>query len=347
MVFTVFLYSSEPKVADARFYLENDPGSAGTRFPKNQKTKRMKFLKKAKKILLQTWEGFSEDGCMKLAASLSYYTIFAIAPLLIVIISLVGSLFGRDAVQGKVYEEIRELVGSDAAIQIQSIIANLQQTHNTALGTIIGVIILFIGATGVFMEIQSSINYIWSVRAKPKKGWLKYLINRLLSFLLVLTLGFLLIVTLISNAVLSVLSTRLTQYFPDYTIYLLNTVNLILLLVSISSLFMVVFKILPDAVISWRDAFVGAVFTSLLFMGGRYLIGLYLGRSNLGVTYGTAASVIVILTWVYYSSIILYFGAEFTKAFALESGHGIRAKSTAVFIIKQEAKEITQSRLVL
>lgn len=307
----------------------------------------MKFLKKAKAILKQTWDGFTDDGCMKLAASLSYYTVFAIAPLLIVIISLVGSLFGRDAVQGKVYEELKELVGSDAALQIQSVIANLQQTHNTTLGTIIGVVILFIGATGVFMEIQSSINYIWSVRAKPKKGWLKYIINRLLSFLLVLTLGFLLIVTLIANTILSVLSNQLTEYFPHYTIYLLNTLNLILLLASIASLFMVVFKVLPDAVISWRDAFVGAMFTSLLFMAGRYLIGLYLGQSKLGVTYGTAASIIIILTWVYYSSIILYFGAEFTKAFALESGHGIRAKSTAVFIVKQEAKEIPQSRLVL
>lgn len=305
------------------------------------------LLKKAKTILLQAWEGFIEDGCMKLAASLSYYTIFAMAPLLIVIISLVGSIFGRDAVQGKVYAEIRELVGSEAALQIQSTIANLQQTHNTTLGTIIGVVILFIGATGVFMEIQSSINYIWSVKAKPKKGWLKYLVNRLLSFLLVLTLGFLLIVTLIANTVLTVLSNQLTKYIPDYTIYLLNTLNLVLLLVSIAGLFMVVFKILPDAVISWRDALVGAVFTSLLFLAGRYLIGIYLGHSNLGVTYGTAASVIVILTWVYYSSIILYFGAEFTKAFALESGHGIRTKSTAVFIIKREEKEIPQSRIAM
>lgn len=319
----------------------------GTAVSVKQKTTGMKFLKKTRTILWRTWEGFSDDGCMKLAASLSYYTIFAVAPLLIVIISLVGSIFGRDAVRGRVYGQIRELVGSDAALQIQSTIANLQQTHNTTLGTIIGVVILFVGATGVFMEIQSSINYIWSVKAKPKKGWLKYLINRLLSFLLVLTLGFLLIFSLITNALLSVLSTRLLQYFPDYTIYLLNTINLVLLLASIASLFMVVFKVLPDAIISWRDALVGAVFTSLLFLAGRYVIGLYLSKSNLGVTYGTAASIIVILTWVYYSSIILYFGAEFTKAFALESGHGIRTKSTAVFIVKKEEKEIPQSRLAM
>ncbi|HET7899396.1 MAG TPA: YihY/virulence factor BrkB family protein [Flavisolibacter sp.] len=307
----------------------------------------MKFLKKAWAILSQAWNSFSEDGGMKLAASLSYYTIFAVAPLLIIIIALVGTLFGRDAVQGRVYEEIRLLVGSSAALQIQDIIANVQRSHHTALGTLIGAGALFIGATGVFTEIQSSINFIWSVKAKPKKGWLKYIINRLLSFLLVLVLGFLLIFSLIASTVLTLLGDNLTKHFPNYTVYLLNLLNIVLLLISITGLFMVIFKVLPDAIISWRDALVGALFTSLLFLAGRYLIGIYLSRSKLDVTYGTAASIIVILVWVYYSSIILYFGAEFTKAFALESGHGIRTKSTAVFIVKRESKEITESRLVL
>ena len=284
---------------------------------------------------------------MKLAASLSYYTIFAVAPLVIIIISLVGTLFGHDAVQGRVYEEMRSLVGSSAALQIQSIIANVQRSHHSTIGTIIGVVTLFIGATGVFTEIQSSINFIWSVKAKPKKGWLKYIINRLLSFTLVLALGLILLISLIASAVLSVLGERLTRYIPHYTVYLISTVNVALLLISITGLFMVIFKVLPDAIISWRDALVGALFTSLLFLAGRYLINIYLGRSNLDVTYGTAASIIIILVWVYYTSIILYFGAEFTKAFALEMGHGIRTKSTAVFILKREAKEITQSRLTL
>jgi membrane protein len=317
----------------------------GIPFYKNVKTLRMKFLRDAKTILLQAWDGFLDDWCVKLAASLSYFTIFAVAPLLLIIISIVGSIFGLDAVQGKVYEELRELVGSEAAIQIQSIIANIQQRHNTTLGTIIGIVILFVAATGVFTEIQSSINYIWSVKAKPKKGWLKFLINRLLSFVLVLGLGFLLVISLIGSTILSVLGSKLTRHFPHYTVYLINTINVVLLLISITSLFMVIYKVLPDAVISWRDALVGALFTSLLFMMGRYLISLYLQHANLGVTYGTAASIIILLSWVYYSSIILYFGAEFTKAFALESGHGIRTKSTAVFIIKREEKEIPQSRL--
>ncbi|MDQ6608872.1 MAG: YihY/virulence factor BrkB family protein [Bacteroidota bacterium] len=305
----------------------------------------MKTLKMAWRILRRTGENFSEDNCVKLAASLSYYTIFAVAPLLIIIISIVGSVFGRDAVQGKVYTEIQTLVGSDAALQIQSIIANVGKSHNSAVGTIIGAVVLFIGATGIFTEIQGSINFIWSVKAKPKKSWLKYLINRALSFALVLTLGLMLLITLISSTLLTVLSDKIAKYFPNYSVYFLSVVNVILLLVVITGLFIVIYKVLPDAVISWRDALVGSVFTALLFLAGKYLIGIYLGKSKLGITYGTAASIIIILTWVYYSSLILYFGAEFTRAFALESGHGIRPKSTAVFILKRESKEIPLSRL--
>lgn len=305
----------------------------------------MKILKLAWRILKRTGENFSEDNCMKLAASLSYYTIFAVAPLLIIIISIVGSLFGRDAVQGKVYTEIRALVGSDAALQIQEIIANVQKSHNSVIGTVVGIVILFVGATGIFTEIQGSINFIWSVKAKPKKGWLKYLINRALSFALVLTLGFLLVVSLIASTLLSVLNDKLVIAFPHATVYLLVSLNVALQLLVLIALFMVIYKVLPDAVISWRDALVGSVFTAILFLAGRYLIGIYLGRSGLGITYGAAASIVLILTWVYYSSVILYFGAEFTRAFALETGHGIRPKSTAVFIIKRESKEIPQSRL--
>ena len=200
---------------------------------------------------------------MKLAASLSYYTIFAMAPLLIIIISLVGSIFGRDAVQGTVYTEIQDIVGSEAALQIQEIIANLQSTQNTTIGTIIGIVILVIGATGLFTEIQGSINFIWSVKAKPRKSWLKYLINRGLSFILVLTLGFLLVVTLIASTLLDVLDDKLIKIFPHATVYLLNTLNMVLLFFTITSLFIVIYKVLPDAIISWRDALVGSVFTAL------------------------------------------------------------------------------------
>lgn len=305
----------------------------------------MKRVKNFFSILKHTCIAFSDDNCFKLSASLSYYTIFALAPLLLVVVSLAGSIYGQDAAQGKLYDEINHLVGNDAAIQIQQFIANLQHSHSTTAGAIIGGIILFVGATGVFTEIQGSINFIWSVLAKPKKGWRKYLINRLLSFSLVVGLGFLLLVSLIINALLTLMSDKLIKFFPHTTVYLFQFINTAVILIVITGLFTIIFKILPDAIISWRDAIVGSAFTTVLFLAGKFLIGFYLGKSNLGITYGTAASVVVILTWVYYSSMILYFGSEFTKMFALHSGHGIRPKDTAVFIIKREAKEIPSSRL--
>lgn len=305
----------------------------------------MKKLGRVFRLLADTGHAFSEDNAFKLSAALSYYTIFALGPVLIIIISLAGIFFGKEAVSGRIYEQINQLVGNDAALQIQNIISNIQHSHASIAGTIIGTIVLVIGATGVFTEIQDSINYIWSVKAKPKKSWLKYLINRAISFSLVLGLGFLLLVSLIANALLTLLSDRLIKVFPQYTVSFFQFVNFAIILVVITGLFTVIFKVLPDAVISWRDALIGSALTATLFLFGKFLIGLYLGKANLGITYGTATSIIIILTWVYYSSLILYFGAEFTKVYALYAGEGIRPKQTAVFIIKSEAKEIPTSRL--
>lgn len=300
----------------------------------------MKSLKKFFNILKGTASAFNEDNCIKLSASLSYYTIFSIGPLLIIIISLSAMFYGREAVQGRLYGQISGLIGSDAALQIQEIIKKSQHANKSFIGTVIGTVVLVIGATGIFTEIQDSINYIWSLRAKPKRGIIKFFINRLLSFSLIVSLGFLLLVSLVVSALLGLLSDRLTQYFPDTTVYIFYVLNLVIIFVIISVLFAIIFKVLPDGKIKWKDAFIGAGFTAILFMIGKAGIGYYLGKSNLGATYGTAASVIIILTWVYYTSIILYFGAEFTKVHALEYGGGIVPDETAVFIIKREAKEI-------
>jgi len=300
----------------------------------------MKSLKKFFNILKGTASAFNEDNCIKLSASLSYYTIFSIGPLLIIIISLSAMFYGREAVQGRLYGQISGLIGSDAALQIQEIIKKTQHANKSFIGTVVGTVVLVIGATGIFTEIQDSINYIWSLRAKPKRGIIKFFINRLLSFSLIVSLGFLLLVSLVFSALLDLLSDRLTLYFPDTTVYIFYVLNLVIILVIISLLFAIIFKVLPDGKIKWKDAFIGAGFTAILFIIGKAGIGYYLGKSNLGATYGTAASVIIILTWVYYTSIILYFGAEFTKVHALEYGGGIVPDETAVFIIKREAKEI-------
>jgi membrane protein len=296
-------------------------------------------------LFAKAGNGFLNDNAFKLSASLSYYTVFALGPLLLIIISLAGIFFGREAVQGKLYLQLAGLVGEAAGAQIQEIISNVHRTHSTTTGAIVGAIILIIGATGVFTEMQDSINYIWSVRAKPKKSWLKYLTNRLLSFSLVIGLGFLLLVSLVVNALLNLLSDRLTRIFPNYTVYFFNIINLAIILVVITGLFAVIFKVLPDAKIAWRDALLGALITAILFLLGKLGISYYLERSGLDITYGAAASIIIILSWIYYSALILYFGAEFTKMYALHHGAGIRPKETAVFIIKKESKEVPTSYL--
>ena len=283
---------------------------------------------------------FNDDNGFKLAASLSYSMIFAIGPMLIVVISLAGIFWGRDAVEGRIYAQMKDLVGPNAAVQIQDIIKNLQNNHHTVTGAIIGGVILVITATGVFAEIQGSINYMWSILAKPKKGWLKLLMNRLLSFSLIIAFGFISMVALVINSLMDLLSEYLKKYFSHLTVYFFYGMNLFLGLGAIILLFMIVFRILPDAILRWKDAFIGAVFTGLLFMLGKILIGIYLGNSNIGVLYGAAASIIVILTWVYYSSIILYYGAEFTKAYANIAGYGVKPSSTAVYILKRESREL-------
>ncbi len=305
----------------------------------------MKKLKRFLTLFKNAGIGFIDDNAFKLSASLSYYTIFALGPVLIIVISLVGIFYGREAVQGRVYDQLNGLIGSQAALQIQEIIKNIQNTQATTTGALVGTAILIVGATGVFTEMQDSINYIWSVKAKPKQGWLKFLANRLLSFSLIVGLGFVLLVSLMVNALLNLLSDQLYAYFPNFTIDLFLLINSGITLVTITGLFAVIFKVLPDAVISWTDALIGSVVTALLFLAGKLLIGYYLGKSNLGITYGAAASIVILLSWVYYSALILYYGAEFTKMYALQAGEGIRPKQTAVFIIKREAKEIPTSYL--
>lgn len=296
-------------------------------------------------IFKQAIKEFFNDNCVKLSASLSYYTIFSIGPTLIIMIAFAGIFLGRDAVEGRLYHEIKTLIGPAAALQIQNIIINIQHTKESTTAAIIGIVLLIIGATGVFVEIQDSINYIWSIKAKPKKGWVKFLTNRLISFSLIISFAFILLVTLVINTLIELLSERLQIYFKNVTIVAFYIVNLVVLFVIISCLFAIIFKVLPDATIRWKDVTVGAAFTALLFMGGKFLIGLYIGKSNVGLTYGAAGSIIIIISWVYYSSLILYFGAEFTKIYAIQHGAGIKPVDTAVFIIKREAKEIGDSKI--
>ncbi|MEX2231543.1 MAG: YihY/virulence factor BrkB family protein [Cyclobacteriaceae bacterium] len=295
-------------------------------------------------IVRQAFTEFLNDHGLKFSASLSYYTIFALGPVLIIIISLAGIFFGKDAVEGKIYWQINGLVGSAAALQIQDIISNIEQSQLSRSGAILGIIILFIGATGVFTEMQDSINYIWSIKTKPKKSLVKFFFDRLLSFSLIISFGFILMVSLGVHALVDLMHEKLKTFFDEATVIIFQGFNYVILFVVITTLFAIIFKILPDAKIRWKDTYVGATFTAVLFLIGKFMIGFYLGNSNIGVTFGAAASVVIILLWVYYTSIILYFGAEFTKVYTMNFGGGIVPDKTAVFIIKQEVTELTSSR---
>jgi membrane protein len=301
--------------------------------------KSQNIIPKSWYLLKTTVLEFNDDNAIKLSAALAYYTIFALPPLLIIIITICGVFFGEDAVAGELYGQINGLVGDSAAIQIQETIKNVQLSGSNVFATVFGVGMLLIGASGVFAEIQSSINFIWGLRAKPNKGLKKFIQNRLMSFSMIVSVGFLMLVSLFVSTILDLMSARLKLYFPESTVYLFNIINLIIILISITLLFAIIFKALPDGIIKWKDAFIGASCTAVLFMIGKFAIGFYLGSSTTASVYGAAGSVIIILVWVYYSAIILYFGAEFTKVYAKTYGGKIYPNEYSVEI-KKEILEI-------
>lgn len=295
--------------------------------PKNKKQK-IGFL------LKETFTEFIDDNGMKLSAALSYYTVFSLPPLLIIIISALGFFFGADAVRGEIFWQINGLVGNSAALQIQETIKNVSLSNSNTFVTTIGVIVLLVGASGVFSEIQGSINYIWGIEAKPNRSIIRFLKNRLMSFSMIGTAGFLLMVGLIINSLMDVLNKRLIVYLPDLNVNFYYTINTIILFIIITILFTMIFKTLPDGKVVLRDCIIGAAFTAVLFMLGKFAIGAYLGSSGIASVYGAAGSIILILVWVYYSAVILYFGAEFTKVYAHTHGKKIIPNKYSVRIEK-------------
>lgn len=289
------------------------------------------------KVVIESFQAFSNDKGLKLSAALSYYTIFSLGPMLLVLLSLAGMFYEEEAIEGKVFEEIVGFVGADAALMIQSVLKNLALSGKSMLAIITGAVTLLLGATGVFIEIQDSINQIWKVKALPKKGWLKLIVNRVLSLSMVATLGFLLIVSLIVNSLVTAFSDILGRFVPEETLFLFDYANLGVTFIVLVILFAVIYKVLPDANIKWKSVRSGAIFTSLLFMLGKCLIGLYIGYASVGSVYGAAGTVVVIAVWVYYSAAILFFGAEFTKVYARYKGENIKPSKHAVSIDDFEA----------
>jgi len=304
---------------------------------------RREFYKKLPKVLLATFKGFGEDKGLKLSASLAYYTLFSIGPLLLLLMSLASIFYGGDAIQNKLFGELNGLLGTSAAAQVQEIVKNITFSGKTNFALVASIITLVVGATSVFIEIQDSLNMIWKLKAKPKKGWVAFLKNRLLSSSLIISLGFLMIVTLLVNGAIEALMDVLRREFSSIAEILMYVINLIITFVVITILFGIIFKFLPDAKIKWKHVRTGAIFTAILFMAGRYLIGLYISQTATESTYGAAGAVVVLLVWIYYSAVILYIGAEFTQVYAEAYGGSIEPAEYAVHVQQTEVeKEVSK-----
>ncbi|MBD0334887.1 MAG: YihY/virulence factor BrkB family protein [Cyanobacteria bacterium Co-bin13] len=273
------------------------------------------------RLLKETFQEWQQDKASRLAAALAYYTVFSLAPLLVLVIAIAGSIFGTDAARDQLVTQIQALVGASGADVITDALENASEpgANQGAIASIISIVVLIFGASGVFVELQNSLNTIWNVEPKPGQGVGYFVQKRLLSFSMILVIGFLLLVSLVLSTTLSAFSGYLSQWVEGLG-WVLNTA---ISLGLITFLFAAIFKYLPDAHIAWKDVIIGAFITTLLFTLGKYLLGLYLGNASVGSTYGAAGSLIALLTWIYYSAQILFFGAEFTQVYARRFGSQI------------------------
>lgn len=271
-------------------------------------------------VLKRALTGWWNDNVPHLGAALSYYTLFSLAPILVVAIAIGGLVFGAEAVRGEIVGQIQALVGREGALAVQAMLEGAAKPSSSVPATILGIITFFLGATGAFLELQTALNAIWRVKPKASTTFLRALVtDRLISFGLVVGVGFLLLTSLLVSAGLTALHTYMGETFPGGTV-LWEAVNVIVSLAVISILFAMVYKVLPDVELGWSDVWVGGLVTAGLFTMGKLVIGLYLGTSAFASSYGAAGSVIVLLVWVYYSAQIILLGAEFTREYVKEFG---------------------------
>jgi len=295
-------------------------------------------------LLYDTVNAFFDDQCFRKSASLAYYTVFSIGPLILILIWALGFFYGNQldsptGARDEIMVELNQLFGRDIATMLDNTIQKISFESKNSIGVYIGIVVLAFSSTTIFVDIQNSINEIWHVKAKPKKGWLKMIVNRLISFSMIIGLGFLLAASLILSSIVSVMMNFFGKYFQDINMQLLDLINSGVSFVIITTLFGVIFAYLPDAKVRFRDIFWGAIFTTLLFLLGKMGISFYLSNNAVASSYGAAGSVIILLAFVYYASAILYFGAEFTKQYAIKYGKGIRPSAIAV-LVKQTELEI-------
>jgi len=265
-------------------------------------------------LLVNTYNEFIDDKALKMAAALSYYAAFSIGPLLIIVIAIAGLFFGQDAAEGQLKQEITGLLGNEGATLVQTIVKGAADQSSGIFAATVSVILLVLGSVGVFLELQESLNIIWGVELKPGRGIWGFIKNRLVSFSMVVTVGFLLMVSLIINSLISLLNNFIGESLSAYLPFI-EILNIISSFVIITLLFAILYRVLPNVIIPWKYVWLGAAITSFLFSIGKYLIGLYLGNSSYSSTYGAAASLVVLFVWIYYSGLILFFGAELTQVY--------------------------------
>jgi membrane protein len=299
----------------------------------------MKLAKDIFSITKDTFKKFFEDDPLNHSASIAFYTIFSMPAVLIIMVEIAGNFFGEQAVRGELSLQMEHLMGAESSRAVQNIIENVVLYEAGIWGRIIGIGTLLFSATTVFVAIQTGLNAIWKVKPKPKKGWLKLIVDRVLSFTLVITMGFLLLVSLIIEAVLNIFSSYVRMIFTEDTFVVMYIIHLGISVAVVTLLFALIFKVLPDVKIMWKDVWVGALVTALLFILGRFLIGFYLGLSDVTTAYGAAGSLVLILLWVYYSSVILLLGAEFTQVYSHHTGRHIMPAKNAVKVVIQELGE--------
>ncbi|MEO6872619.1 MAG: YihY/virulence factor BrkB family protein [Chthoniobacterales bacterium] len=270
-----------------------------------------------------------KDNTFRLAASLAFYTIFSVAPILLIAVGTASIFFERQTAVNQVVKQMQSLVGPQGAEAIRTVLQSSSGLGKGAWAIGVGLVTLFLGASVVFAELQSALNQIWNVKVEVRHGFvLDYLLDRLRSFSIAIVVGFLLLVSLVLSAALSALQDYMTNWMPKFP-WLWQGANIVVSLVVVALLFAMIYRYLPDVEIGWRDVWIGAAVTSVLFNGGKYLIGLYLGQAAIGSAFGAAGSFAVLLVWIYYSALICFFGAEFTQVYARRQGRRIQPQAHA------------------
>jgi membrane protein len=264
--------------------------------------------------------------------------------LLVIVIACAGIVFGREAVQGEVSRQIGAAINDDTAKQLEDIIAKASEKETSIIAATISIITLILGATGVFAQLQVSLNQIWEVKASDKKKWLKSVKDRLLSFGLIISIGFLLLISLLLTSALTAFAGWIKAHLPDFMFYLFYVINFIISFGVVTVLFALMFKILPDAKVRWRDVWIGAMATTLLFLIGKFGLGIYFGKAEPGSVYGAAGSIVLLMLWASYSCMIVFYGAEFTKQFAMHYEHRIEPKRGAEMILPNEAEQTVREK---